>query len=118
MKKIESEQSDQKNLVDLYAETPEPGEKWQKSSMHERVGMVKGVMSSAEISLIGIRQCHDNGYVYIELLRSLPASMRGVTLLNFESKLKNTIDQGITIWHTPQGDKSSLRRLRGVEVKS
>jgi hypothetical protein len=118
MKKIECKQIYQPYLIDLYTETPEPGERWQKSSVQERVEMIKGVMSHAELSLIDIRQCNDNGHVYIYLLQPLPASVRGLMLLEFELKLKDAIDEAITIWHTPQGDKSSLRRLRGVEVKS
>ena len=118
MKKCASNQSHQKYLMDLYTDTPKPAEKWQKMTMSDRINLVKEVMSDVEKSMIDIRQCNDNGYVYIDLVQPLTASSRGLMLLDFELKLKDLIDEGITIWHSPQGDKSSLRRLRGVEVRS
>ena len=36
-------------------------------------------------------------------------------ILELEEKLK-LIDKGITIWCEPVGDKSKLRKLRGVEI--
>jgi hypothetical protein len=118
MKKSVTNQSYEKYLVDLFIDTPEPAEKWRKMTMPDRINLVKEVMSDVERSMIDIRQCNDNGYVYIALIQPLTASSRGLMLLDFELKLKDMIDEGITIWHTPQGDKSSLRRLRGVEVRS
>lgn len=118
MKKNDSNQNNKKYLKDLYTETPEPGESWRKLPLDERINIVNQAMNSEEESLIEIRQCNDNGYVYINLLQPVPASVRGVMLLDFELKLKMEVDEGITIWHVPQGDKSSLRKLRGVEVKS
>ena len=35
-----------------------------------------------------------------------------------EGLLKSKIDQGITIWLEPVGDKSKLRNLRGITFKS
>ena len=32
--------------------------------------------------------------------------------------LKNSIEKSITIWLEPVGDKSKLRMLRGIEIKS
>ena len=118
MKKNDNDQYNQKYLIDLYKDTPIPAEKWQKLTFAGRINIIKTVMSPEEMSLINIKQCNDNGYVYIDLLQPVPASRRGVMLLDFELKLKSMVDEAITIWHMPQGDKSSLRRLRGVELKS
>ena len=38
-------------------------------------------------------------------------------LLDLEEKIKASIDQGITVWCEPVGDKSVLRKLRGFEIK-
>ena len=46
----------------------------------------------------------------------MDASERGTLLLNLEAILKKEIDDGISIWHIPLGDKNSLRNLRGIEV--
>ena len=37
-------------------------------------------------------------------------------MLDLEAVLKNELDNGITIWHIPIGDKNSLRNLRGIEI--
>ena len=37
-------------------------------------------------------------------------------LLELEEKLKNELDEGITIWLEPVGDKSKLRNLRGINI--
>ena len=34
-----------------------------------------------------------------------------------EEKLKKEIDEGLTIWLEPVGDKSKLRNLRGIVIK-
>ena len=48
----------------------------------------------------------------------MPANERGLFLLELEEKLKLAVDQGITVWCEPVGDKSKLRNLRGVEIKT
>ena len=42
--------------------------------------------------------------------------MRGPLLLDLEEKLKKNIDDGITVWFEPVGDKSKLRNLRGITI--
>jgi hypothetical protein len=103
---------------EAYAECPTPSEKWKNANESSRKKMVQSVMELEENSIMKVMHCNDKGYVYIELLQPLEASKRGIMLLEFEFKLKEKLDQALTIWHSPQGDKSSLRRLRGVEVKS
>jgi len=105
-------------IKEIYASCPVPGEKWNNSTESSRIKMVQSTMDSEDNSLMNVMYCLDNGYVYVDLLQPIDASQRGIMLLELEFKLKEKLDQALTIWHTPQGDKSSLRRLRGVEVKS
>ena len=37
---------------------------------------------------------------------------------DLEAFLKESIDPGLVVWLEPLGDRSSLRNLRGIEVKS
>ena len=37
-------------------------------------------------------------------------------LLDIEEILKKTVDEGITVWLEAVGDKSKLRKLRGIEI--
>ena len=60
----------------------------------------------------------DNGHVVLRTERIIPASVRGLLLLDLEARLKSEVDVGITVWLEPVGDKSKLRQLRGVEIKS
>lgn len=105
-------------IEDIKVNSPVPTEKWKSTSVINRINLVKSIMNEQEKSLLDVKLCNDDGYVYLELLQTVAASERGIMLLEFEFKLKDMLDQGLTVWHTPQGDKSSLRRLRGVGVKS
>lgn len=59
-----------------------------------------------------------DGYVFVELLQEYGADRRGTALLDLELILKKNIDQGITVWCEPLGDKNSLRKLRGITIRN
>ena len=42
---------------------------------------------------------------------------KGTILLDLEDYLFSK-DSSIRVWHTPLGDKNSLRNLRGIKIKS
>ena len=65
-----------------------------------------------------ITKAEPNGNVILKIEKSIQASERGILLLDLESLLKNKIDQAITIWLEPVGDKSKLRKLRGLTIKN
>ena len=67
---------------------------------------------------MNITRATDKGYVYLTLEKTMDAGERGSLLLRLEELLKRKVDNGITIWHEPIGDKNSLRKLRGIEVKT
>lgn len=102
-------------------DSPMPGSKWLNSTEHDRLSQVKNSLDSLypdwenEFSLVSAR---DNGFVTLEFKVSIPIEIRGIHLLDIEKHLKNSIDQGITLWIAPVGDKSSLRKLRGIEINS
>lgn len=58
-----------------------------------------------------------NGHVILKTSSSIHSSERGLLLLEIEMYLKKKIDDSITIWLQPVGDKSKLRQLRGMEIK-
>ena len=59
----------------------------------------------------------DNGQVILKTNHNIKASERGVLLLRIEFLMKESVDNGITIWLEPVGDKSKLRNLRGITFK-
>lgn len=51
--------------------------------------------------------------VEVELLEKIKPSERGKILLDLEDAFCE-INKNVRVWHTPLGDKNSLRNLRGV----
>lgn len=67
---------------------------------------------------IKVAEAKENGHVILELTQPLGPEKRGTFLLDLEQHLKDSIDQGISVWLAALGDKNSLRNLRGIKVKS
>jgi hypothetical protein len=103
---------------DLYLDVPKPSQTWLLWSKADRIAAVVKTLGDAIINRLTVCECEDNGYVYFEFSVPMAASERGVFLLDIEMVLKANLDPGLTVWHVPQGDKSSLRRLRGVSIKT
>ncbi len=65
-----------------------------------------------------IVEAKTDGQVIVKLPEPVPADKRGTLLLDLEEFLKKSIDPGLVVWHESFSDRSSLRNLRGIEVKS
>ena len=98
------------------ANSPLPSHKWLSYTNNERIIKLKEI-SSEYLNNIEILKVLDNGQVILCLLNNLSPGERGDFLLNYESFLKKNLDEAITVWLEPIGDKNTLRRLRGIEVK-
>ena len=105
---------DKKQIAEL--NTPIPGKFWVNQSQKERLESIEKV-SELFIGSIMMLEARDNGHVIVRLLKELNPGDRGTLLLDYEFHLKDKIDEAITIWIEPLGDKNTLRKLRGVEVK-
>ena len=100
-------------------DTPETSSNWRNLSPQERIDAVnKVVYDSPFSSQLTPTAALPSGFVYVELEAGIRAAERGVMLRAFELFLKKQIDEGITVWCEPVGDKSALRKLRGIEVKA
>jgi hypothetical protein len=109
------------NLCYANADTPTPGQAWGKLSDDERLVLINDAVSAKMVSLCEILVAVEaklDGQVIVKLLKPLSADKRGPLLLDFEGFLKKSIDPGLVVWLEPFGDRSSLRNLRGIEVKS
>lgn len=107
------------NKTFSYEDSPKPGIKWQGLGGEERKKLVLELISkNPKYETFEISRAEENGSVTLKIEKSIQASERGILLLDLEELLKNNIDQGITIWLEPVGDKSKLRNLRGIEIKS
>ena len=104
-----------------YANEDSPTTKqfWKGLSDVDRFNLIDGVIKNNTIfSVITLSETNSNGQVFIELNKAVPANERGTLLLDFEKILNENIDEGLNVWCEPIGDKSSLRNLRGIEIKS
>jgi len=105
-------------MIDNYSNeiTPKTGKGWIKLSTKQRVDLIQNQLNSDEIYKgIEIVKVPDDGQVVLKINKSIPANERGLYLLKIEEIFKLNIDNGITIWLEPVGDKSKLRQLRGIK---
>lgn len=102
-------------------ETPVPGAAWAELDERKRVGKVldKLEVSPAQfLTMVQVVTAKADGQVIVQLKQNLSASQRGPLLLDLEEYLKATVDEALTIWLEPLGDRNSLRNLRGIEAKA
>lgn len=99
--------------------TPKTNKDWTNKSEEERIEIIsKELKKDIRYEDIEIKQALKNGQIVLRTEKIIPANERGLFFLELEEKLKFNIDEGITIWCEPVGDKSKLRNLRGVVIKT
>lgn len=101
-------------------ETPQSGNQWRSASLNQRLSWIQEVIldDAERYSQIEIAELRDDGQVILRFKQPIGADKRGGLLLDYEAAIKDKIDPALTVWLEPLGDRSSLRRLRGIEVKS
>lgn len=102
-------------------DTPVPGAEWRKCSDAERRARVTNALQSGAAALKDIAvivSAKADGQVTVNLAQPLSPAKRGQLLLDLEDFLKKEVDEGLTVWLEPLGDRNSLRNLRGIEVKA
>lgn len=100
-------------------ESPRPANQWIEMGNKRRLELVVEVTEASDFKgIVRPVSALPTGFIYVELTSPLRASDRGLKLREFESLLKSSIDESLTVWCEPVGDKSALRKLRGIEVKA
>ena len=100
-------------------ESPKPSVFWINTESNLRLKLVKQVCElDARFGSIKASRAMSNGDVFVELKEALPPHIRGTLLLDLEAELKVQIDASIVVWCEPLGDKSTLRNLRGIEIRT
>jgi len=101
------------------ADTVKTGESWKRISEYDRKDLVRKQLQLYKgAESFKVIKADDNGQIIISIQRNIPANERGLYLLELEQTLKNNLDQGLHLWCEPVGDKSKLRKLRGVKIKA
>jgi hypothetical protein len=99
--------------------TPVIGENWKRLREEDRINSVhKCFQENILYKDFKVTKAPDNGQIVLKIEHHIPANERGVLLLDLEFVLKKKIDQAITVWCETIGDKSKLRQLRGVKIKT
>jgi hypothetical protein len=109
------------NLYHAHTDTPTPGHAWSQLSAAGRQALVENTLASTiafSNRILTIVDAKPDGQIIVNLLEPVVADKRGTLLLDLEAFLKESIDQGLVVWLEPFGDRSTLRNLRGIEVKS
>jgi hypothetical protein len=99
------------------SKTPTPNKEWVAKSEIVRLEEINTQLKKDKAFDIFLAiNAQDSGQVVISINKAIPANERGLMLLELEKKLKLSIDESITIWCEPVGDRSTLRNLRGVKI--
>lgn len=110
-----------KKMFYAHVDSPRPSVNWFSLSESERIEKLNQVIEqynpgfNVQLLIVATKM---DGQVIVRILNSLTASERGTLLLDLEELIKSHLDQGLTVWGETLGDKSSLRNLRGIEVKA
>lgn len=109
------------NLCYASVDTPTPGKSWCGLTDAERLALVNRAIETCSMPFsqtVAIVEAKPDGQVIVKLQEPVSAEKRGTLLLDLEEFMKESIDPGLVVWLEPFGDRSSLRNLRGIEVKS
>ena len=99
-------------------DSPSTSFRWQEMTNEDRLGEIQRCLAQGSWNeRIVVRGGAANGQVSVVIDPPLAAAERGTLLLDLEEVLKREVDEGITVWCQPLGDKNSLRNLRGIQMK-
>mgnify|MGYP001452537768 CR=1 FL=1 len=101
-----------------FERTPKTTSHWNSLHKEERKKLIEKVLkTNQDYDDFEVYETPDDGQIVFKIQKSITSSKRGIMLLELESKLKENIDNALTVWLEPVGDKSKLRNLRGIKIK-
>ena len=107
------------NRDNALADSPEAGIEWNQKTEKERILIIEEKLkTNSKHSIFEVFKANEDGQVILKTEKSILAKERGLLLLEVEEALKKSIEEAITIWLEPIGDKSKLRNLRGITIKT
>ena len=101
-----------------FEKTPKTSDHWINLDKNLRKKLVENVLKKNQnYSGFEVYETSNDGQIVLKIQKSISSNKRGLMLLELESKLKENVDKGLTVWLEPVGDKSKLRNLRGIKIK-
>ena len=99
--------------------TPITSNSWINLAEDKRLDLINNELNKDQnLKEFEVHKALDNGQIVFTVKNTIPSNIRGLLLLDLEEKLKENIDRGLTVWFEPVGDRSKLRNLRGIKIKS
>tara|TARA_Y100000591_G_C21729641_1_gene643327 strand:- start:619 stop:948 length:330 start_codon:yes stop_codon:yes gene_type:complete len=106
-------------INEAFKKTPEPQLSWSKLDSTKRIIKIKEELrKNKKYDDFEIFHTTQSGNIVFKINRNVPSDERGLLLLDLENQLKKNIDEALTVWLEPVGDKSKLRNLRGIKFKA
>ena len=101
------------------ANTLECSDNWINLSTDLKSAKINDFLKQNEYfnSCLNLEEIKTDGQIIVSFKKTINIRERGALLLDFEKKIKKQIEVGLTVWLEPIRDKSSLRNLRGIELK-
>lgn len=107
-----------KKNFDPFSDLPPPCDSWVKLPKSLKIKKINDMISASnDYNILEAINVFNDTEVIIKINKYLSASERGSFLLDFEDFLKKEIDKSLYIMIEPMGDKNSLRKFRGIEIK-
>ena len=102
-----------------FKKTPSTSDYWKSLSADQKIDLIKEELeTNTKLKDFEVYNALDDGQIIFKVQKTIPSNERGIILLDFEEQLKKKIDEGLTVWLLPVGDKSKLRNLRGIQFQS
>tara|TARA_B100000989_G_C19515762_1_gene461535 strand:+ start:1076 stop:1420 length:345 start_codon:yes stop_codon:yes gene_type:complete len=99
-------------------DSPKSSDEWLNKSEKDRINSIEVRLRENKVyENFEVIEASRNGNVTLRIEENISPNTRGPLLLDLENLLKNSLEKSITIWLEPVGDKSKLRKLRGIEIK-
>lgn len=100
-----------------FDKTPTVKNTWTQLNDDQRIKLIYDeIRNDEKLNEFEVYKTTKDGQIVFKVNKTIPANMRGMLLLDLEEKLKKNIDEGLTVWFEPVGDKSKLRNLRGIKI--
>ena len=99
--------------------TPKTSDYWKSLSNEKRSELIiNELKKNQDLKKFEVYKTMDDGQIIFRVEEVIPSNKRGLLLLDLEEILKANIDKGLTVWFEPVGDKSKLRKLRGITFQN
>jgi len=105
--------------ANAFAVTPKATNEWMNLDDSERANIIRSALDKCNFNsnILEFVEAKKDGQVIFRILNDINPSERGELLLDLEFMLKKEVHDFIFINIEPLGDKNSLRKLRGIDIK-